>query len=119
VKAYNWANGVTTSPTFTFTINDVVPPAPFLTLLPMDGTTVNAPNAVVFYWEQTTDSGTGVAQYTLQIDGTNVATVTPSAYVPPTRNLALGRTAYASSTSFGTPGAAVDGDLTTRWSSDW
>ncbi len=119
VRAYNWANGVTASPTFTFTINDVIPPAPFLTLLPTDGTTVNTLNAVVFYWEQTTDSGTGVAQYILQIDGTNVATVTPSAYVPPTQNLAIVQTAYASSTSFGTPGAAVDGDLTTRWSSAW
>ena len=102
VDAYNWAGGVTTSPTFTFTINDVVPPAAFLTLLPTGGATVNTLNAVVFYWEQTTDSGTGVADYILQIDGTNVVTVTPSAYVSPTKNLALGQTAYASSTSFGT-----------------
>jgi beta-glucosidase-like glycosyl hydrolase len=119
VKAYNWANGVTISPTFTFTINDVVPPAPFRTLLPTDGATVNTLNAVVFYWEQTTDTGTGVAEYILEIDGTDVATVAPSAYVSPTQNLAIGRAAYASSTSFGTPASAVDGDLTTRWSSDW
>jgi hypothetical protein len=119
VKAYNWAGGSTASPTFSFTINDTIPPAAFGAWLPTDGTVVNAPAAVTFCWEQTTDSGTGIANYTLLLDGTNLATINPSTYVSPTNNLAFNHAAYASSTSTGTPGAAVDGDLTTRWSSSW
>ena len=120
VKAYNWAGGSTVSPTFTYTISDTAPPAAFRAWLPVDGTTVNAPANITFYWEQTTDSGTGVANYSLLLDGTNIATVSPSAYVSATNNLALNQAAYASSTSTGTPGAAVDGDsTTTRWSSSW
>jgi beta-glucosidase len=119
VKAYNWADGSTVSPTFTFTISDTVPPAPFHAWLPADGTTVNSPANVTFYWEQTTDTGTGIANYTLLLDGTNFATVLPSAYVSPTNDLALNQAVYASSTHDGTPSQAVDGSLTTRWGSDW
>jgi len=119
VKAYNWAGGVTASPTFTFAISDTIPPATFLAWLPTNGAAVTSSGAVTFCWEQTTDAGTGVASYSLLLDGANIATAYPSPYVPPTNNLALNQTAYASSTSFGTPGASVDGDLTTRWSSAW
>jgi beta-glucosidase-like glycosyl hydrolase len=119
VKACNWAGGSTASPTFTFTINDTVPPATFLAWLPADNTTVNSPTNVTFLWEQTTDSGTGIANYALLLDGTNFASISPGACVSPTNNLAFNQAAYASSTNFGTPGAAVDGDITTRWSSAW
>ena len=119
VKAYNWAGGSTVTPAFAFMVNDTTPPAPFVAWLPADGSTVNLPGSTTFVWEQSTDSGTGIAGYALLLDGTNFATVPPSAPVSPANNLALNQMAYASSTSFGTPGAAVDGDTTTRWSSAW
>ena len=119
VLAYNWAGGVTASPTNSFTISDTTPPAAFLAWLPADGTTVSTSTNVTFYWEQTTDSGTGLANYTLLLDGTNYATISPSAYVSPTNNLALNQMAYASSTEAGAPGQAVDGNLATRWGSQY
>lgn len=119
VKACNWAGGVTGSATFGFTISDSDPPAAFLALFPANGTPVTAPTNLAFCWEQSTDAGTGIAGYTLQLDGAAVASVNPGNYVSPDNNLALGKPAYGSSTSFGTPSAACDGDLASRWSSDW
>ncbi len=119
VVAINWAGGATTSLTSTFTIDDDLAPANFRTLLPADASTVSATSNITFCWEQSIDSGTGVAGYTLLLDGNPLASASPSAYVSPTSNLALGRTAFASSTSAGTPGQAVDNNLGTRWSSAW
>ncbi|MCP3140043.1 galactose-binding domain-containing protein [Pyxidicoccus xibeiensis] len=117
VRAYNWAGGVTTSATATFTLNDTTPPATFAALLPAAGTTV--PGATTtFTWEQTTDVGAGVSRYILVLDGTERSpTVTPRAYVGLTTNLSLGRNAVATSNEFGTAGDAVDGSMATRWSS--
>lgn len=117
VKAYNWAGGVTTSATATFTMNDTTPPAAFAALVPAAGSTV--PGAVTtFIWEQTTDVGAGVSQYVLNVDGTDrTPTATPRAYVGTTTNLALGKNVAATSNEFGSPNDAVDGSTTTRWSS--
>lgn len=119
VKAINWADGVTTSLTAIFTIDDHDAPSAFRTLLPADTSTVSATANTIFCWEQAFDSGTGVAGYSLLLDGAPFAAAGPTAYVSPTSNLALGRTAFASSTSAGSPGQAVDGNLGTRWSSAW
>ena len=120
VVAVNWANGTTTTTTSTFTVNDTVPPLAFLACLPANGTTVSGVDPVTFQWEQSTDTGTGIARYILQFDGADAATVAPTTYIAPTVDLAFQQPASASSTSFGTPGAAVDADpVNTRWSSAW
>lgn len=119
VKAYNWANGVTGSSVSQFTVNDTIPPAPFRTLIPPDGSSVQDVGGTTFFWEQSSDGGTGIASYTRLIDGTTAAVINPGVAISTTTNLALGKTAYGSSTSYGTPGAAVDGSITSRWSSDW
>lgn len=117
VRAYNWAGGVTTSATATFTLNDTAPPAAFAALLPAAGSA--APGAITtFIWEQTTDVGAGVSQYVLNVDGNDrTPTATPRAYVGTSVNLALGRNVSATSNEFGSPNDAVDGSATTRWSS--
>jgi beta-glucosidase len=117
VKAYNWAGGVTTSATATFTMNDTAPPSAFAALVPAAGST--APGAMTtFIWEQTTDVGAGVSQYVLNVDGTDRSpTATPRAYVGTTVNLALGRNVSATSNEFGSANDAVDGNAATRWSS--
>ena len=119
VKAFNWANGVTTSATSTFTLNDTTPPAAFQTFLPANNATVAGADPVDFHWEQTADEGTGLTKYEFLLDGKTAATVEPSPHVSPTTNLALGKNAFASSTADGTPGGAVDGDSKTRWGSRW
>jgi beta-glucosidase-like glycosyl hydrolase len=117
VKAFNWANGVTTSATSTFTLNDTTPPAAFSALIPAAGSTASA-NPTQFIWEQTSDVGAGVSEYVLIVDGTDRApTFSHSGYVGPATNLALGRNATATSSEFGSANDAVDGNLATRWSS--
>ncbi|WP_224242812.1 galactose-binding domain-containing protein [Hyalangium gracile] len=117
VKAFNWANGVTTSATFTFTLNDTAPPAAFAALIPAAGSTASA-NPTQFIWEQTTDVGAGVSEYILNVDGTDrTPTISASTYVGPTTNSARGRNVSASSNEFGSAGDAVDGNPATRWSS--
>jgi beta-glucosidase len=117
VKAFNWANGVTTSATGTFTLNDTTPPAAFSALVPAAGSTASA-NPTQFIWEQTTDVGAGVSEYVLIVDGTDrTPTISHSGYVGPTTNAALGRSVTASSNEFGSAGDAVDGNPATRWSS--
>ncbi|WP_241759647.1 galactose-binding domain-containing protein [Pyxidicoccus parkwayensis] len=117
VKAYNWAGGVTTSATATFTMNDTAPPAAFTALVPAAGSTVSGATTT-FIWEQTTDVGAGVSQYVLNVDGTDRSpTATPHAYVGTTTNLALGKNVAATSNEFGSPNDAVDGNAATRWSS--
>ena len=119
VRAYNWAGGSSDSAVSTFTINDYAPPSTFRAWRPAEGTTVAEGADATFVWEQSFDDGTGVAGYSLLIDGADVASATPSPYVPPTTNIALGKTAEGSSTSYATPGAAIDGAAGTRWSSAW
>ena len=119
VKAFNWAGGVTESAPAGFTIDDSVPPSDFRARWPEDSTTLASPANVTFYWEQSDDQGTGLAGYTLLLNGTNLAQTAPGLHVEPTENLALNRAAYGSSTSFASPGAAVDGQPGTRWSSAW
>ncbi|MCE9671587.1 discoidin domain-containing protein [Myxococcus stipitatus] len=118
VKAYNWAGGVTQSATATFTLNDTAPPAAFSAMVPAAGASVPGA-ATTFIWEQTTDVGAGVAKYVLIVDGTDrTPEVTPTASVGATTNLALGRNVVATSSEFGSPNDAVDGNLTvTRWAS--
>jgi beta-glucosidase len=117
VKAFNWANGVTTSATFTFTLNDTTPPAAFSALIPAAGTTASA-NPTQFIWEHPTDTGAGVFEYVLNVDGTDRSpTISHSGAVSPTANLALGRNATATSIEFGSANDAVDGNPATRWSS--
>jgi len=119
VEAVNWAGGVATSATSVFTIDDTVAPAPFHTRLPVDAATFDAPARVAFFWDPSADHGTGIAGYTLVLDGVDLASVGPGTAVASSDNLALHRVAYGSSTSHGTPGAAVDGDPGSRWSSAW
>ena len=117
VKAYNWAGGVTTSATATFTLNDTTPPGAFAALVPAAGSAVPGASTT-FIWEQSSDVGAGVSQYVLTVDGVDRApAVTPRAYVGTTTNLALGRNVAATSNEFGSPNDAVDGSATTRWSS--
>jgi beta-glucosidase len=119
VRAYNWAGGFTDTPLSGFSVADYDAPAAFRAWLPANASTSPAPSEVVFCWEQTVDDGTGLAGYTLLLDGTNAASVSPGPAVSPTANRALNRDAYGSSTSFATPAAAVDGNPATRWSSAW
>jgi len=119
VRATNWAGGTTTTGLAGFTINDTTPPAAFLSLLPANNATVNDPSNLTFHWEQSADGGTGIASYQLLIDGNVAATVVPTDTVPVSTNLAQGKTAYGSSTEQGPPGAGVDGNMATRWSSAW
>ncbi|XHR27295.1 MAG: discoidin domain-containing protein [Chthoniobacteraceae bacterium] len=119
VKAYNWAGGSTSSATYTFSISDTTAPNAFKAMLPVNGATVSGTDTIDFYWEQSSDAGTGLANYQLLLDGTVAATVTPSTYVSSTTNLALGKVVYPSSTGYGEASYAVDGDLTTRWASDY
>ena len=117
VKAFNWANGFTASSTFTFTINDTTAPTAFNALIPAAGTTASG-SATQFIWEQSSDVGTGISRYLLQIDGTERSTaINPTTRVSTTANLALGRNALATSSEFGSGANAVDGDATTRWAS--
>ena len=117
VRAVNWANGTTVSPTFNFTINDTTAPAAFTALLPAAGTSVPG-TTTTFIWEQSSDVGSGLTQYVLQVDGTDRSpAVTKHAGVASTTNLALGRNALATSSEFGSGNDAVDGNATTRWSS--
>jgi beta-glucosidase-like glycosyl hydrolase len=119
VRAYNWAGEVTASAASSFVIDDQSPPAGFDLLWPSAGAALDATGAITLYWEHSSDEGTGVARYLVEVDGAVQATVTPADPVPPTTNLALGRSASASSTSYGTPSASFDGDLDSRWSSAW
>ncbi len=117
VRAYNWAGGVTASPTFTFTLNDTTAPAAFSALVPAAGSTVSG-SSTTFIWEQSSDVGSGISRYVLQVDGADrTPTLNPTPRVASTTNLALGRNAYASSSEFGSGNDAVDGNATTRWSS--
>lgn len=117
VKAFNWANGVTQSPTFTFTLNDTTPPAAFAALSPSAGQAVPG-TSTRFIWEQTTDVGAGVAQYVLIVDGADRGpAILRSTATPAGTNLARGKNVVATSSEFGSPNDAVDGSLTTRWSS--
>ncbi|NNC16914.1 glycoside hydrolase [Corallococcus exiguus] len=117
VKAFNWANGVTQSATFTFTLNDTTPPAAFAALSPSAGQSVPG-TSTRFIWEQTTDVGAGVAEYVLIVDGTDrTPSILRSTPVPAGTNLARGKNAYATSVEFGSANDAVDGSLATRWSS--
>ncbi len=119
VKATNWAGGVTGSASASFTINDTTAPAAFLSLFPANGVTINDPSNLTFSWEQSSDSGTGISSYQLLVDGSTAATVVPTDAVSASTNLALGKTAYGSSTEVGTAGMAVDGIIGSRWSSAW
>ncbi|WP_341870403.1 discoidin domain-containing protein [Corallococcus praedator] len=117
VKAFNWANGVTQSPTFTFTLNDTTPPAAFAALSPSAGQAVPG-TSTRFIWEQTTDVGAGVSEYVLIVDNADrTPTILRSAATPAGTNLARGKNVAATSSEFGSPNDAVDGSLTTRWSS--
>ncbi|KFE60870.1 discoidin domain-containing protein [Hyalangium minutum] len=117
VKAFNWANGVTQSATFSFTMNDTTPPAAFAPLIPAAGSTASA-NPTQFIWEHSSDVGAGVSEYVLIVDGTDRSpTISHSGAVSPTANLALGKNASASSNEFGSPSDAFDGNINTRWSS--
>ncbi|MDY7232717.1 discoidin domain-containing protein [Hyalangium rubrum] len=118
VRATNWAGGVTTSATFTFTLNDTTPPTAFSALFPAAGT--SAPGAsTTFVWEQSSDVGAGLSRYVLVVDG---ADRTPAITGRPYEggasvNLARGRDASASSSEGRPPADSVDGNLTTRWGS--
>ncbi|WP_369946238.1 discoidin domain-containing protein [Vitiosangium sp. GDMCC 1.1324] len=117
VKAYNWANGVTTSATFSFTLNDTTPPAAFSALIPAAGAT-GVGDPTWFYWEQTTDVGAGVSKYVLIVDNADrTPAITSTTYKGSNTNLSLGRNATATSVEFGTPNDAIDGNPATRWSS--
>ncbi|WNG24722.1 glycoside hydrolase [Cystobacter fuscus] len=117
VRAVNWANGVTTSATSTFTLNDTTPPAAFSALLPAAGSAVPG-TSTRFIWERTSDVGAGVAQYVLNVDGTDrTPVITAGAYTATTVNLARGKNVTATSNEFGSANDAVDGNPTTRWSS--
>jgi len=89
-------------------------------LRPTNDATVVGTDLIAFYWEQSADEGTGLMDYKLLVDGETAATVLPSPFVSSTTDLALGKRAYASSTSHGRPSEAVDGDaFNTRWASSW
>jgi hypothetical protein len=116
VKAINWANGSTVTTTANFTISDATAPAAFVAMSPAAAGTAPAGANATFYWEQSTDAGTGIAKYIMKLDGADQSQTLPTAPVLPTANIALGKDAIASSTGTGTPSQALDGNTTTtRW----
>lgn len=119
VKATNWAGLNTVTPTVNFTINDSTAPAAFLALSPAAGSSAAAGSTTTFYWEQSSDTGTGIKHYIMKLNGVDQSPTLPTAPVLSTANLALGKNAEASSTSFGQPRNATDGNTgsNSRWAS--
>ncbi|HUI93007.1 MAG TPA: discoidin domain-containing protein [Chitinivibrionales bacterium] len=119
ITAVNWVNLTTSSAKWTFTYSDTIPPSPFSLVSPSDNSAVAGP-AVNFYWQTASDNGTGMDHYELALDGNVVADVNADSGTASYGNLALGKTAFASSTNQGNGAAnAVDGSLSTRWESSW
>ncbi len=119
ISAVNWVNLSTSSAKQTFVYSDTVPPSPFSLVAPADNATVSGP-AVSFFWQTATDNGTGMDHYEFSLDGVKAADVACDTGNTSYGNLALGKTANASSVLEGNVAAnAVDGNATTRWESAW
>ena len=118
VVAVNWAGGRTQSSTFSFNFQDTVAPIAFDLVSPANAASV-AGTSQTLVWESSFDTGAGLHHYEVWLDGANVATVNSAGYAQNTGNLALGKTAVASSTqnTTSTAAAAIDGNATTRWES--
>lgn len=117
VVAVNGVDGKTASTsTFTFTYKDTTPPEPFALAAPANNASVPG-GSVVLAWNATRDLGTGMQDYEVWLDGKQVATVVRGD--AQSGNIALGKNAASSGdeTSGLGPQNAVDGDMTTRWSS--
>jgi hypothetical protein len=117
VSAVNWVNLSTSSVTQTFVYSDAVPPAAFSLAAPADNSTVTGPS-MSFFWQTTTDNGTGMDHYEFSLDGTKVANVAYDTTGGIYGNIAIGKLATASSVAQNNVAAnAVDGNSTTRWES--
>jgi O-glycosyl hydrolase len=117
VVAVNGVDGKTVSTsTFTFTYKDTTPPEPFALVAPANNASVSGGSAVVA-WNATRDLGTGMQDYEVWLDDKLVATVVRGD--AQSGNMALGKNTASSGneTSGLGPENAVDGDMTTRWSS--
>jgi beta-glucosidase-like glycosyl hydrolase len=120
VVATNWANGTRTSSTFSFNFQDTQAPNAFDLVSPANAASVTG-STQTLVWENSLDTGSGLHHYEVWLDGANVATVPSNGAVPTTANLALGKPVIASSTQSGAfpPAAVNDGNLTTRWESQY
>jgi hypothetical protein len=117
ISAVNWVNKSTSSATQTFVYSDNIPPSVFSLVAPTDNATITGP-AVSFFWQTATDNGTGMDHYEISLDGVKVADVACDTGGKSYGNLALGKTANASSVAQGNVATnAVDGNATTRWES--
>jgi hypothetical protein len=117
VSAVNWVDKSTSSAKQTFVYSDNIPPSAFSLARPADNASVTGP-AVSFFWQTATDNGTGMGQYEFSLDGTKLADVACDTGEMSYGNLALGKTATASSVAQGNdPKNAVDGSSATRWES--
>jgi beta-glucosidase len=114
VEAENWAGVSTKSATWSFKFQDDTQPVAFKLALPEDNVTVKGGD-VTLSWESTRDTVAGLAGYDVMVDGAKVATVAAGASISSGANLALRKSATASS---GAGQSATDGDATTRWESD-
>ncbi len=121
VMAVNWANGQTHSTgTFSFNFQDTLAPNVFDLVSPANAASVTG-SSQTLAWESSYDSGAGLDHYEVWLDGANVATVPSAGYLPNANNLALGKPVVASSTQTGAnaPAMATDGDLVSRWESQY
>jgi hypothetical protein len=117
VSAVNWVNKSTLSASQTFVYSDNTPPTVFSLVAPADNATVTGP-AVSFYWQTATDNGTGMDHYEFSLDNVKVADIPCDTGAMAYGNLALGKSATASSVAQGNLAAnAVDGSSATRWES--
>ena len=117
ISAVNWVNKSTSSATQTFVYSDTIPPSAFSLVTPADNATITGP-AVSFFWQTAADNGTGMDHYEFSLDGVKVANVACDTGATAYGNLALGKTANASSVAQGNVATnAVDGSSATRWES--
>jgi beta-glucosidase-like glycosyl hydrolase len=120
VVAVNWAGGTRTSSTFSFNFQDTQAPNAFDLIAPANAATVSG-GTQTLVWEASNDTGAGVHHYEVWLDGVNVASVNSSGQVPNTGNLALGKPTIASTTQTpaNSPSMVNDGNLTSRWESQY
>ena len=120
VVAVNWAGGTRTSSTFSFNFQDTLAPNAFDLIAPVNAASVTGTSQTLV-WEASNDTGAGVNHYEVWLDGTNVASVPASGVVASSANLALSKPTVASSTQTGanSPSMANDGNLTSRWESQY
>jgi len=120
IVAVNWAGGTTKSNTFSFNFQDTQLPNAFNLLGPDNGTMIPG-TTTVLNWQSTYDVGSGLDHYEIWMDNNKLASVISTGKSPITNNLALGKAAYAASTNDSQYAASkvTDGDLTTRWESQY